>query len=156
MDEHGDQIEAINVVTEKVDNLSGCRVSQRVLRELRRLPVNNTAHGHSDPHARYEALVHKLVHVEGGEETHAHDSRCSDPRIVLVQRRVVLAEVLQKATEQQGLDDAHDLVEDCDEGQLAVLAPERKDNGLDQAGTLRCTVGQLSLPLPVRNAIEMY
>lgn len=149
VDENGDQVEAINVVAQQIDHLAGRRVAECVLRQLSRLPVDQTAHGHSDAHAGDEALVHKLVHIERREQADGNDPSSCDPRIVLGQFRVVLAEELQEAAEQQRLDDAHHLAADGDQAKLRVFPPEREDDGLHQTGSLRCTVRQLSLPFPV-------
>lgn len=150
VNENGDQVEAIHVVAEQIDHFAGRRVAECVLRQPGRLPVDQAAHGHSDAHAGDEALVHKLVHVERRKQADGHDPSSRNPGIVFAQFRVVRAEELQEAAEQQRLDDAHHLAADGDQAQLRVLPPEREDDGLHQTGSLRCTVGQLSLPFPVR------
>lgn len=149
MDEHGDEVEAVHIVTQQIHHLSRCRVSECVLRQLSRLPVNDATHGDPDSHARDEALIDELVRVERTEQTDADDSAGSEPRIVLGQVLVILAEELQEAAEQEGLENAHDFAQDCDHSDLCVLAPEREDDGLDETWRSRGTVLQLDLPFSV-------
>lgn len=149
VDKDRDQVEAVDIVRQEIHDLSWGSVAQSILGQLSGLPVDGTAHGNPDPHAGDEALVHKLIHVEGTEEADAHNSPSSHPRIVLGESGVVLAEELQELSQEQWLDDAHDLIEDGDHAQFRVLPPEGEDNGPDQTGSLIGTVLQLSLPFPV-------